>query len=124
MAEYWRFLAPGRMTPPADALWSIIAQLQQLSPVVVRLQRRRMRSSAADYTLTAADAGVSVDTSGGNRSVTLPDPGVHVDAWYVVRKAHASNTLTVTDGTFSKAWTANNESHIFANDGAAWFAIT
>ena len=49
----------------------------------------------ADYTATADDSLILVDTAGGNVVVTLPDPATMQQAPYIVKTTSDANTVTI-----------------------------
>ena len=50
----------------------------------------------ADYTATADDSLILVDTAGGNVVVTLPDPATMQQAPYIVKTTSDANTVTIS----------------------------
>ncbi len=78
------------------------------------------RFSNANLTLTASGtnpigsfATIVMDTSGGNRTLTLPAASACAGTMLRVIKGAAANTLSVQDSALIKAWTPNAEAHLF-----------
>ena len=103
------------VAPPATLAEYVQLQnvrLARLAGQLDRVQRLRHRITTAATTLTEADDVLLVDTTGGNRTVTLPDAASVPGHEYVVKKWVAANTMTVAaagadliDGSASVATT-------------------
>ena len=84
-----------------------------------------------DKVLDWTDSTVLIDTSGGDKTVTLPVPETKYRGYiFTVKKTDASNTLTVNrngvniDGSAADISITNlNESYQLQNDGSNWFII-
>lgn len=76
----------------------------------------------ANTTLSASHLAVDVDTTSGNKTITLPAHGTCIGRVYIVRKAAAGSTLTVAEsgGGNIKLWTASGEMHLFVAYPNGW----
>ena len=87
---------------------------------------------SANATGTLALSGsptlVTVDTSGGNVTLTLPTPSAVTGHRVEVKKLTAANTLTVSssaniDGAPTLAWTTQYQSYSLVSTGTTWVIV-
>lgn len=88
-------------------------------------------SLSANTTLSAAHHTVYVDTSGANRTITLPDATLCPGREYVILKAHVANTLTIArtssqtinGGAADLTITDLRSGYRLKSTGTAWEAV-
>lgn len=88
-------------------------------------------SLSANTTLDGTHSTVYVDTSGGSKTITLPDATTCPGREYVIVKAHASNTLTIArtsaqtiNGAAADLSITNiREGYRLKSTGTAWEAV-
>lgn len=114
-----------------DVLGGFATQIDANTAAIAALGPLRVPFAAksANYTLTATDCAVSVDCSGGNRTVTLPAvASVPAGQLYFVKKIDGSgNTLTLDghasetiDGGADKSTTTQNAGWTVISTGSGW----
>lgn len=79
-------------------------------------------SKSADYTATTSDDLIEYDISGASRTLTLYSASGNAGRQLIVKltTTASTNTLTVTDGSFSKKMVTVNECLILYSNGTAW----
>ncbi len=101
---------PGPQGPPGSATTS--------APVI---------TVAADYAVTASDYTVFCNVSGGNRTITLPDPTANTGRIYVVRRVGGGtsqcNVTLVQGGTVVLDNGTSQRSIVVQSDGATWYIL-
>lgn len=88
-------------------------------------------TKSANYTVTTSDHHISVDTSGGSRTMSLPAlSGVNQNVVYSFVKTSASNNLVLDpnssetiDGASTKTVTALNARVDIVSNGTQWVSI-
>lgn len=105
------------------------------SGALVRLfpSNRSWVAKTGNYTLTATDYGVRVDSTAGGVTLTLPDAAALPDAMFIVKDwkgTSAVNNITVAttasqtiDGQVSVVIKTAYVSLTFVSDGANWMII-
>jgi hypothetical protein len=89
-----------------------------------------VQTITANYTATKDDRLFLVNTTSGNKTITLPDPTGLSGKQFAVKKITANHTVTIdTTGTAkidgNDTHTINQQwaSHIFETDGVDYFII-
>ena len=94
-------------------------------------QKWSIVNKTGDYTLTASDYVVTVDTSGGDVTITMPPAATATaGAAYIVKKIAAANTLIIDgDGAETIDLSATlevtqiNDAVELVTDGSGWYIV-
>lgn len=102
--------------------------------IVMPLHKGVLQSvtKTSNYTVTASDRLIYVDTSGGTRTMTLPAANsVTPNTVYSFQKTSASNSMVLDgdgsetiDGATTKTLTGLNARADIVSDGSAWSSVT
>lgn len=83
------------------------------------------RKVSVDYEATVYDYIVEMDTTSGDRTVTLPDPTTVIGKQMIVVKIYPANTVTVNvqdSGEIDGASTFDID-HVDLGDGTSYYAV-
>jgi hypothetical protein len=89
-----------------------------------------VKTVTANTTATKDDRLFLVDTTSGNKTITLPDPTGLSGKQFAVKKLNSAHTITVDttgtakiDGADTHSINQHWASHIFETDGVNYFII-
>lgn len=127
-------------------LWEQLAQALSLEKVIgklnstfprwadqiARLQRYNVRAVTSATTLTENDDVLTVDTTGGGVTVTLPPiAGTRGKVYWIKKLSASANNLTLSDngselidGAGTVVWNTQNMTKGVVSTGSTWIVIS